>query len=322
MTIPSVTTVAERYYAGLVVVIASTLVVWWLLKSRYGAALTAVRDDEEAAAAVGIDIRRIKTMVFVISAPMAGLAAAIYYVDTVTITPPDAFHIRWSAYVVFIVVAGGMGTLWGPIIGAVLFVIVQRFIVGFWGGGDLTLGIVAVLLILVLPRGTVGAIDDLRIWTARRQRRNAETAGGTTRRMDGPVAGIVAASRVAGGPVAAGLLPASPLPALRPADPPWAGLAGAALQLGERLRAAGVETVVLSSAAWRVPGETPVDLRPRIKSATSPTPASPRSARCPTTSPSTSPSHGQSSRRRRHTALPPAAARLRGFRSMPAPPPR
>ena len=60
------------------------------------------------------------------------------------------------------VAAGGMGTLAGPIVGAVLFIIVQRFLVGHRGDGDLTLGIAAVLLILLLPRGIVGWLSDLR----------------------------------------------------------------------------------------------------------------------------------------------------------------
>ncbi|MBN9021565.1 MAG: branched-chain amino acid ABC transporter permease, partial [Rhizobiales bacterium] len=160
MNIANDTSIAERYYAGLVLVLVATGVVWWLLHSRYGQALTAVRDDEEAATAIGIDIRLIKTIVFLVSAPLAGLAAALYYIDAVTITPPDAFGIRWSAYAVFVVVAGGMGTLAGPIIGAVIFIVVQRFLVGIWGGGDITLGIAAVLIILLMPRGVAGLLSD------------------------------------------------------------------------------------------------------------------------------------------------------------------
>lgn len=258
MTIPSDTSIAERYYAGLIIVTGSTLVVWWLLKSRYGAALTAVRDDDEAAAAVGIDIRRVKTLVFVISAPMAGLAAAVYYIDTVTITPPDAFSIRWSAYVVFIVVAGGMGTLWGPVVGAVLFVIVQRFLVGFWGGGELTLGIAAVLLILILPRGAVGLIEDLKLWSTRHRVGNKATAPppptAPARRALGEFASSVGQSRTStnhSGVVAAALVPASPLPALLPQNPPWQPLSRATSTISERFATENVDTVVAFLAPWR-----------------------------------------------------------------------
>ena len=165
LNIPSDTTLAERYYVGLAILAASTLAVWWLLRSKYGLALTAVRDDEEAAMTVGVDVRRAKTLVFLISAPMVGLAGGLFYIDTVTITPPDAFHIRWSAFIVFVVVSGGMGSLAGPIVGAVVYVIVDRLVAGYLGTGELALGIVAVILILLLPRGLMGVIADLRART-------------------------------------------------------------------------------------------------------------------------------------------------------------
>ena len=162
LNIPSDTTLAERYYVGLLILAASTAAVWWLLRSKYGLALTAVRDDEEAAMTVGVDVRRAKTLVFLISAPMVGLAGGLFYIDTVTITPPDAFHIRWSAFIVFVVVSGGMGSLAGPIVGAVIYVIVDRLVAGYLGTGELALGIFAVLIILLLPRGLMGVIADLR----------------------------------------------------------------------------------------------------------------------------------------------------------------
>ncbi|MFN3643083.1 MAG: ABC transporter permease subunit [Gemmobacter sp.] len=235
MNIANATTINGRYYAGLILVVLATAVVWWLLRSRYGRALTAVRDDEEAATAIGIDIRGIKTMVFLISAPMAGLAAALHYIDQVTITPPDAFHIRWSAYAVFIVVAGGMGTLVGPIIGAVLFIIVQRFLVGFWGGGDLTLGIAAVLLILLLPRGIAGWLDDLR--------------GAAVGRSAGmPRLGLLPPVRP-GAIVSASLLPSSPALHLLPGTPDWQGLRAAVRTVAGRIAKARPDTLVLLTAA-------------------------------------------------------------------------
>ena len=79
-----------RYYVGLLLLVASTAVIWLLLRSRYGLALTAVRDDEEAAAAVGVDVRRAKAMVFVLSALMSALAGGLYFIDQITLTPESA----------------------------------------------------------------------------------------------------------------------------------------------------------------------------------------------------------------------------------------
>ncbi|MEM8856275.1 MAG: hypothetical protein AAGD34_21455, partial [Pseudomonadota bacterium] len=262
MTITSDTTITQRYYAGLILVVAATFVVWWLLNSRYGLALTAVRDDDEAAAAIGIDIKRIKTMVFVISAPMAGLAAGLYYIDTVTITPPDAFHIRWSAYVVFIVVAGGMGTLAGPLIGAVLFVVVQRILVGYWGGGELTLGIAAVLLILILPRGIAGLIADVRAHARARPVPDAKKAAepAAPKPEKTPVDPVLwgqglgkphrPSPQIEGGVVAGALLPPLSAASLSAAGPDAARLEDAGLTAMDRLLAARPDTIVLVSATW------------------------------------------------------------------------
>lgn len=236
MNIANQTSVTGRYFAGLILVVAATAVVWWLLRSRYGQALTAVRDDEEAATSIGIDIRRIKTMVFLISAPMAGLAAALHYIDQVTITPPDAFHIRWSAYAVFIVVAGGMGTLVGPIIGAVLFIILQRFLVGTWGGGDLTLGIAAVLLILILPRGIAGWLEDLRSAAAARK------PGRPARISLMPV-------RRPGAVVSASLIPASSALHLLPGTPEWKTLREGVKTVARRIGKVRPDTPIVLTGA-------------------------------------------------------------------------
>lgn len=233
MNIANETSVMGRYYAGLILLVIATGVVWWLLNSRFGQALTAVRDDEEAATAIGIDIRLIKSMVFVISAPMAGLAAALYYIDAVTITPPDAFHIRWSAYAVFVVVAGGMGTLSGPIIGAVVFIIVQRFLVGIWSGGDLTLGIAAVLLILLLPRGIAGFLSDLR-----------ESAANTSPKTTMPPSGLAAST---GAVVSVSLVPSSPALHLLPGTAQWRNLHVGMSSVAQRIAAERPDTLVLLS---------------------------------------------------------------------------
>lgn len=240
MNIANETSMIGRYYAGLVLLIVSTVIVWWLLRSKFGQALTAVRDDEEAATAIGIDIRRIKTMVFLISAPMAGLAAALYYIDAVTITPPDAFDIRWSAYAVFIVVAGGMGTLSGPIIGAIAFIIVQRFLVTIWGGGDLTLGIAAVLLILLLPRGIAGLLSDLREKAANAAPQPA-ILNPTRENAEGRI-------------VAAGLVPSSPALKLVPGTPAWQGLRDGIRTLSNRITETRPDAIVVLGSA--VPTQT------------------------------------------------------------------
>lgn len=265
LNIPSDTTLAERYYVGLVILAASTLAVWWLLRSKYGLALTAVRDDEEAAMTVGVDVRRAKTLVFLISAPMVGLAGGLFYIDNVTITPPDAFHIRWSAFIVFVVVAGGMGSLAGPIVGAVVYVIVDRLVAGYLGTGELALGLFAVLIILLLPRGLMGVVADLRA------RRSDGGRGGGSRPISfargasmggaaAPASAVPAASAgtapkapVPAGPpgvVAAFLVPGNPLPCLKPDNPPWQAVAAGFEQAREALDRARPDALLVYSTQW------------------------------------------------------------------------
>lgn len=247
MNIVSDTSTTERYYVGLLILIGSTAVVWKLLNSRYGDALTAVRDDEEAATAIGIDVRRIKSMVFVISAPIAGLAAGLFYVDSVTITPSGAFHISWSAYVVFIVVAGGMGTLSGPIVGAIAFVLIQRILAGVLGGGELILGLASVLLILILPRGLMGLVQE--------QRAKA-TAEPKAPRMTSilPKVKQPRARRpsIPEGPglVAALMVPGSPLPTLLPGNPAWRDIIAGYEAAREALEEARPDVILVYSGQW------------------------------------------------------------------------
>ena len=271
LNIPSDTTLAGRYYAGLLILAASTIAVWRLLRSKYGLALTAVRDDEEAAMTVGVDVRRAKTLVFLVSAPMAGLAGGLFYIDNVTITPPDAFHIRWSAFVVFVVVSGGMGSLAGPIVGAVIFVIVDRLVAGYLGTGELALGIFSVLIILLLPRGLMGVVADLRARAGDGGRRRPRSAlfargnrpgGGSAAGSTAPAGAGPATTTTSGaahrpslpagppGVVSAFLVPGSPLPCLKPDNPPWQPIAAGFERARAALDHSCPDTLLVYSTRW------------------------------------------------------------------------
>ena len=181
-----------------------------------------MRDDEEAAQTSGIDIRKVKLIVFVVAGGLSGLAAGLFYIDAVIITPPAAFTIFWSAYFVFIVVAGGMGTLAGPIVGAAIFVIVDRVLSGVTEYPLLVLGIAAVVIIFVMPRGVMGIVNALRHLddsaTGRNELLEALGIGDRlqrtlffARRRDAKLRGWWRAL----------LVPGSPLPLLARDNPPW-----------------------------------------------------------------------------------------------------
>lgn len=161
MQIKSEVTQLQLYYVALALLTSTTAVIWMWVHSYQGLALTAIRDDEDAAQSSGVDVDRVKMLVFIYSAAITGLASGLYFMDVVIITPPSAFTISWAAYIVFIVVAGGMGTIAGPLVGAVLFIVIERLLGAAAGQGLLVLGILSIVLMLFLPRGVMGILSDI-----------------------------------------------------------------------------------------------------------------------------------------------------------------
>ena len=265
MQIKTDATQIEMYYAGLGLLVFATVVIARLLKSRYGLALTAVRDDEEAAGTVGIDIRKVKLIVFVVAGGLSGLAAGLFYIDAVIITPPAAFTIFWSAYFVFIVVAGGMGTLAGPIVGAAIFVIVDRVLSGVTEYPLLVLGIAAVVIIFVMPRGVMGIVNALRHLddsaTGRNELLEALGIG------DGLQRALFFARRreTKPGVVAALLVPGSPLPLLARDNPPWTEIADGLDGAAAALREADPDVILMYSTQWLAVLDQPWQTRPRVR---------------------------------------------------------
>ncbi len=161
MQIKTNVTQLQLYYAALLLMAATTVTIFLWMRSTSGLALTAIRDDEDAAQSCGIDVGAVKAAVFLFSAFITGLASGLYFIDVVIITPPSAFTISWASYIVFIAVSGGMGTVAGPLIGAVLFIAIERLLGAAAGQGLLLLGLISIALMLVLPRGVMGLVSDL-----------------------------------------------------------------------------------------------------------------------------------------------------------------
>ncbi len=147
------------YYLAFGIGIASVLLVWLLLRSRWGLALTAIRDSEPAAEAVGVATRRVKFLVYVVTAGLTGLTGAFIFLQKLRITPEAAFSLNdWTAFVIFIVVIGGIGTIEGPIIGVIVFFALREFAAD-WGTWYLILmASIAIGVMLVDKRGIWGAL--------------------------------------------------------------------------------------------------------------------------------------------------------------------
>jgi branched-chain amino acid transport system permease protein len=140
--------------------VASVIGSYALLRSRLGLALTAIRDEETAARSVGVGVLRARMIVWVIAGFGCGLAGAVYHLSGLRIQPEAAFTVNWSAFMIFIVVIGGMGTIEGPIIGTVIFFALQQWLSGHGSWYLIILGGVAVVAAVWLRVGLWGAIGS------------------------------------------------------------------------------------------------------------------------------------------------------------------
>ena len=264
MRIPSSVTLEEMYYVGLILLVFATWIIRALLNSQIGLALTAVRDDAEAAGTVGVDVAKVKLLAFVLSGALTGLAASLYFVDAVSLTPPSAFTVFWSAYFVFVAVAGGMGSLSGPIVGALIFVVIDRLLSGWLDQPLLVLGLASVIVILVLPRGVVGALDVLRsardARSAWRELFEATALADLIGRL-----GRHRRARDGNAVVAAFLVPGTPLPLLRPDAPGWKTLLDGYREAARSLEKARPDVLLVYSTQWIAVLDQLWQTRPRVR---------------------------------------------------------
>ena len=149
------------YYLGLGVGLGSILLVFFWLRSRHGLALTAIRDSETAAASVGVNNAGAKLAVYVIAAGLTGLVGALAYLEKVRISPNSAFSVvDWTANIIFIVVIGGIGSIEGPIVGTIIYFVLRGVLADYGALYMILLGAVAVVVMLVAPRGIWGLVTD------------------------------------------------------------------------------------------------------------------------------------------------------------------
>lgn len=131
-----------------------------LLRSRLGASLQAIRDDEEAAASVGVHVTAVKWTLYMLAAVGCGAAGALILANTLFIQPNSIFGVQWTAYMVFMVLVGGLGTFEGAIVGAILLFLIQDWFADYGAWYLVGLGAVAIVFALLLPRGLWGSAEE------------------------------------------------------------------------------------------------------------------------------------------------------------------
>jgi branched-chain amino acid transport system permease protein len=146
----------DTYWWGLAAAVLLLVALFVLLRSPLGASLQAIRDDDEAAASLGVRVVAGKRVLFVLAAVGCGAAGAMTLANTFFITTSSVFDVQLTAYMIFMVLVGGLGTFEGPILGAVVLWVIQTYFVANGPGYLIGLGLTAIVFALFFPRGVWG----------------------------------------------------------------------------------------------------------------------------------------------------------------------
>jgi branched-chain amino acid transport system permease protein len=146
------------YYLMLGAAVLAIAITWRVLRSRFGYGLIAIREDETAAAVMGVNTTLYKIAAYALSAALTGLAGGIYAQWNVFVNQEVAFNINVSIDSILMALIGGLGTIWGPVLGAI---VLEFLIQTFAGTGDtavvtqIGLGVLLTVAVIFLPRGVV-----------------------------------------------------------------------------------------------------------------------------------------------------------------------
>jgi branched-chain amino acid transport system permease protein len=147
------------YWTTLALLAVVLLGIFVMLRSRLGLALMAIRDNEIAARSSGVSVGRMKLLVYVATASATAMIGALIFLQKLRISPDAAFSVNdWTAIVIFMVVIGGLGSFEGPIVGALVYFLLRETLANLGPIYLIVLGAIAVLVMLVAPRGLWGLL--------------------------------------------------------------------------------------------------------------------------------------------------------------------
>ena len=151
---------AYTYWAGLAVAVVTLAVIYLLLRGRLGLVLTAIRDDELAARSSGARVGLARMLVFVVAGAGCGAAGAVLAISQLQVQPSAVFSIQWTAEMAFATIIGGLGTIEGPILGTIVFIVLQQTLASYNAWYLIVLGLVAIVVALFARRGLWGLVDE------------------------------------------------------------------------------------------------------------------------------------------------------------------
>jgi branched-chain amino acid transport system permease protein len=164
---------ATIYYVMFIILVLLLLTAYLIRRSKYGLALRSIGEFEDAAAHTGVNVNALKTITFAISASFMGATGAIMATRWTYVDPYIAFDLLFSFMPVLMAIFGGMGQLYGPILGAAVFAYLEELLITkFPYYYMLTFGLLLLIVIFYLPDGLVGLIQKLRERGQRKQHAN------------------------------------------------------------------------------------------------------------------------------------------------------
>jgi branched-chain amino acid transport system permease protein len=152
------------YFAALIVAVITIVVSWLVRRSHFGLQLLAIRDDEDRARGLGARTARVKLTAFVLSGVLTGMCGAIYAYYLGSVYPPFAFEAIFDLTVALMAFLGGLGTVSGPVIGALLLEPLQQYLTQQFTAAGLSLILFGALFLVVigfLPQGIVPSVEQL-----------------------------------------------------------------------------------------------------------------------------------------------------------------
>lgn len=149
------------FYTALVVGAGAVVIVVMILRSRLGLALRAIRDDESGARGAGVDVYRARLAAWVIAGGWTGLAGGVVYLQRLNVQPTSAFSVQWTAFMIFIVVIGGLGSTTGPIIGTLVFWVLRDQLTDLGEWYLIVLGSIAIVMAVLAPKGIYGLLNRI-----------------------------------------------------------------------------------------------------------------------------------------------------------------
>ncbi len=159
LTMPITRSPLPFFYLMLAILLAATLVNWWLSASRFGYGLIAIREDEDAAMAMGINTALYKTAAFALSGAFAGLVGGVFAYWITFIDPEGVFRVIVTIQMIIMAVFGGMGTVVGPLLGALVLASVSELLsTQLVSLAELFNGLIVILVVLFMPKGLAEVI--------------------------------------------------------------------------------------------------------------------------------------------------------------------